>query len=293
MPDENQPSLLLPIARRGERLDREIKLWQRLHNLSNQEAYKRIGVSKATYTNYTGTHPKPIRNGREKVFRALGVASFEEARRKYWELEDGKTEFFTSWIDESENVFLSLLRNTTLVQETKLMMPIYPPAHMKYRAAFNRYCYERLVAGTLTVQKLEMVDNFDRLIDLAHNVLTFRPLNYQVRILKAPKQWYVSANFSVFDSGSVVSGASHKDHMPTNEMFFASRDKRFVEYYGRFFQRLWNADEAESLNPAHNVRDILTSYARLIPGRENETWASIEAAVKKRARAVRDYATRY
>ena len=269
------------------------------NRLTVRVAAHRLGISESALKGYLRGNAFN-EAAAAKILPYIGAATLEEAGLRYDRVNE-RVEIFDDFARQSEGVFLAHFEGADQVRETRLMLSAYappPPDRMQYRHELNRSIYERLLAKTIRIQKIEQINKLERAVDLVHNMRTFDHDNYEVRMIGVTDVIFPHLQLSIFDRRSVITGGFHADKGPPHDPFVSYVGERFADFHLCVWQKLGEYSNPLSTLPQKEMLDVVLDQLRTLRCNGKLRYPELtvrdfEHLVVERGRHVAEYATRY
>jgi len=134
-----------------------------------------------------------------------------------------------------------------------------------------------------------------------HNIRTFNPSNYLVRILPNTEIMFPYLQLYIFDERSVLTGGFHVDQGPPTDPYMSYVGSRFAEFYLKVWDRLFHGYHTINFNiiDRSKMLDVVVSELRKFTKPDGTrpfqylTGEELEDRVVDREKYIDEYAPRF
>ncbi|HTV28724.1 MAG TPA: hypothetical protein VMF32_13145 [Xanthobacteraceae bacterium] len=263
---------------------------------TDEDAAAALGLSASAFKSYLQGKPFTKR-AQELALPKMGVATLAEAALKF-DRQTDRIQIFDDLFKQSQDAFLALFDGAREIKETHVMLSVYPSLErLNHRPRLKRTMYDRLRAGDIVVRRIEQFNNLDRAVDVIHNILTFNPNHYDVRLLRNASIVFPYLQFTVVDGNSAISGGFHaSDGAPHHDPFMVYVGTRYANFYTKVWEKLKRYTcELSTIRESEMLALVVAELNKLTDNEQcrDLTVSALKKLVAAHAEVIDEFPTRY
>jgi transcriptional regulator with XRE-family HTH domain len=146
-------------------------------------------------------------------------------------------------------------RTETLLRIMRFGSPLATAAnvHIPSRVAIGK----RLAAGTLELQRLEIVYELPRLKELLSNILRYAPQNYRLKIVCAGlKQIAPFIGGAIFDNREILFGGYWTNIPRSNQPCIRFVGEPYITFFNAFWNEVWGRERLINPRGRHDLSAV-------------------------------------
>ena len=240
----------------GERIQR-LRVFK---GLSRREVAKQVDVDVSALAHWERGTYLPRDSHRGALAKVLGLS----IDRLFRETEDEPHASAASLIDtftELPGLFDKLLPTTRCLRALRIAAPYATAGHVQ--TEFRTVVSERLMAGTLEVQRIEIFYTLARLKEALSNVLRYDDRPYHLKgYCTGQSEVPPAMGGYIFDDTNFVMGAYWTGIPPHNKPGLHCWGEPFKTFYMAYWNEIWPRGTLLNMSGAHDLSAIrLTALA--------------------------------